>query len=410
MQSAAFSMQSLIHKQWNSFTTIQSERLAERPGPADFLPTMSRRYWGSSIVTDQFFTPNFVARRLVSFLRSDDETRIADFSAGDGELLRAAAEKWPEAKFIATDIDPACVSKLKRKHANWRVGRCDFLSEKSRASSKILRDTVGSASLVLLNPPFSCRGNKAEFVEFEENAFRCSTSMAFVLNSLKYLAPKGRLVAVLPLSSLSSQKDAPAWNFLRNEYSVRNVVGFGLRTFPGCAARTAVVRIQPRLSRHRKKAHARFPNVVEMKSSLIRGAIPMHRARNGLAGPDFSLVHTTDLRGKRLLKTEHSVRKISRYTIGPSLLVARVGQPSKKKCVLYLGRKRLILSDCVYAVRCASGDDARNLLNAIHANWDRFADLYAGTCAPYLTVSALHTALTQLGVQVTKIEAVGFKV
>ncbi len=359
---------------------------------------------------DQFFTPSSVARRLVSFLRSDEETCIADFAAGDGELLRAASEKWPYARYIATDIDQNCVTQLKRERPEWSVGRCDFLNENSRNSSRLLRETIGIASLVLLNPPFSCRGNKVESVFVEEKTIRCSSSMAFVLKSLHYLAPKGRLVAILPASALSSQKDEAAWSHIRTAFSVRNVMGFDSKTFPNCAARTVIVRLQRKHTKTPRSSQGKtFRRMLTMDSSLIRGAIPMHSARNGLAGPEFPLVHTTDLQGKRLSTTEHSIRLCHRYALGPSVLIARIGRPSKSKCVLYLARKRLVLSDCVFAIRCQTSDDAKQLHAAIHANWDKFAGLYSGTCAPYLTVFALHSVLTQLGVNVTEVEAFGFR-
>lgn len=359
---------------------------------------------------DQFFTPSSIATRLVSFLRSGEEVCIADFAAGDGELLRAATKKWPDARYIATDIDPSCVAQLKRQHANWSVGRCDFLNEKSRTSSRLLRETTGAVSLVLLNPPFSCRGSRVESVSVGETTIRCSKSMAFVLNALQYLTPKGRLVAVLPASALSSQKDGAAWSYVRTAFSVRNIAGFGLKTFPNCAAHTVIVRLQKKDAGTAKSPRGiAFRRVLEMESSLIRGAVPMHSAQNGLAGPDFPLVHTTDLEGKRLTKTEYSVRQCHRYALGPSVLIGRVGRPTKSKVVLYLARRRLVLSDCVYAVRCQSSDDAKQLHAAIHANWDRFASLYSGTCAPYLTVSDLHSVLTQLGVIVTDVQAVGFQ-
>ncbi len=359
---------------------------------------------------DQFFTPSSVAKRLVSFLRSDEETCIADFAAGDGELLRAAIEKWPDARYIATDIDQRCISHLKRVHPEWSVGRCDFLNQKSRSSSRLLQQTIGAASLVLLNPPFSCRGNKAERVTVHSGRIRCSVSMAFVLNSIQYLTPNGRLVAVLPASALSSQKDHAAWSYIRATFSIRKVAGFGLTTFPNCAANTVIVRLKRKQkSTNRSSPKKMFRRTLGMDVSLIRGAVPMHAARNGLAGPEFSLVHTTDLQGKRLSTTEHSIRLCHRYAIGPSVLIARVGRPTKTKCLLYLARKRLVLSDCVYAIRCGTSDHAKQLHAVIHANWDKFASVYSGTCAPYLTVSTLHSVLSQLGVNVTEVQASGFR-
>ncbi len=362
-------------------------------------------------MTDKFFTPKSVARRLVSFLRREPDTYIADFAAGDGELLRAATEKWPSAQCVATDIDHACVAKLSREHPNWEVGRCDFLNYRSRVASPLLRGKVGEMSLILLNPPFSCRGNRTIAVDAPEHKIQCSISMAFMLNAVHYLNSTGRLVAILPASSPTSQKDSSAWAYLAKKFSVRTVADFGLRTFPTCAARTIIVRLQRKtISHERPVGDTALSRSLAIKSTIVRGAVPMHAARNGLAGSVFPLVHTTDLQGEQIYATEHSLRNLNRYAVGPSVLIPRVGRPSPNKCVLYLARKRLVLSDCVYAIRCQTSDDARQLHGAIHACWDDFAQLYSGTCAPYLTVASLHSALTQLGVTITNVEAVGFKV
>ncbi len=134
--------------------------------------------------------------------------------------------------------------------------------------------------------------------------------------------------------------------------------------------------------------HKAFRRKLRIDSSLAGGAVPMHSARNGLARPKFQLMHTTDLQGRPICNTQHSIRLCHRYALGPSVLIARVGRPTKSKCVLYLARRRLVLSDCVYAVHCQPSDNARNLHAVIHANWEDFASLYPGACAPYLTVSA----------------------
>ena len=81
---------------------------------------------------DQYFTPDYVAEQLVAPFRRRKIQSVADFAAGDGELLRAAEAKWPNASIFATDLDPKCASKLKRDHDNWNIGICDFLNERSR--------------------------------------------------------------------------------------------------------------------------------------------------------------------------------------------------------------------------------------------------------------------------------------
>lgn len=357
---------------------------------------------------DQFFTPPSVARRLVSFFRASRVDFVADFAAGDGELLRAATEKWPEAECFATDIDPKCVASLRRSHPDWTVGKCDFLNEKSKRGSGVLSSIEDGVGLVLLNPPFSCKGNSTHYVETEAGGLRCSTAMAFVLSALPYLGANGKLVAVLPASSMKSRKDASAWERIGQDYEVRSVASFGLRTFRDCAANTVVVRLQAKTNgAHKQKFNDTQPvkKKLSISAVLVRGCVPMHAARNGLAGANFDLVHTTDMRKKNVTRVEHGLRVKRRSTTGPSVLMPRVGCPSKDKCVLYLGRKQLVLSDCVYAIRCGSTSEAKMLQSTILANWDLVAQCYSGTCAPYLTIEGLTALLQVLGVTLSKVEA-----
>jgi len=89
---------------------------------------------------------------------------------------------------IATDINRNTISRLRRAETNWDIGRCDFLNQKSRERCEVLSRTLGKVSLILMNPPFSCRGARKYEVEFEASVFRCGLALAFVLESLRFLA------------------------------------------------------------------------------------------------------------------------------------------------------------------------------------------------------------------------------
>src|SRR6266700_2152471 len=134
-------------------------------------------------MADQFFTPDDVVRKLLSLLRSQREECVVDFAAGNGNLLRAARARWPDCQVIATDTDERQVKALKRAEPSWRTGRCDFLNPRARRACRAIRGAIQAVSLVLLNPPFSCRGNRTYVVRNEANIIRCSKAMAFVLTS-----------------------------------------------------------------------------------------------------------------------------------------------------------------------------------------------------------------------------------
>ena len=129
----------------------------------------------------------------------------------------------------------------------------------------------------------------------------------------------------------------------------------------------------------------------------------MHSARNGLAGSDYALAHTTDLNNGKLIATRHSITQLRRHVVGPAVLIPRVGLPTSNKCVLYLKRKRLILSDCVIALKCISTKDAKLVRKTLIDNWESFSTSYRSTCAPYITIQELVSRLTDLGIGVEAI-------
>lgn len=153
---------------------------------------------------DSIYTPSALARTMVDAagVSLGAGHLIADFAAGSGELLIAAHERWPLAQIVATDINPTETQFLKRKNNSWQIGRCDFLNPKSRNGSLILRRLIGKITLVILNPPFSCRGGKKVVASTSGISVKCSVGLAFVVNSIDYLTVGGTLVVILPLGSL----------------------------------------------------------------------------------------------------------------------------------------------------------------------------------------------------------------
>jgi predicted RNA methylase len=359
-------------------------------------------------MADQFFTPAEIANRLIASFRSGNESCIADFAAGEGELLRAAQTRWPDSRILATDIDPTIVRRLRANEPSWNVGRCDFLKARSRKASQLLQGAVGRISLALLNPPFSCRGNQRYAAVLDGSEVLCSLAMAFLVNAVPYVCNTGRIGAILPASCICNEKDAAAWNVLKTRFSVRVVKSFGLRTFAGCAARTSIVVLNRSCKGTMPERSPRHNRGKTITVRIVRGAVPMHAAVNGMAGSEWPLVHTTDLLDSRVTTVKTYVRELHRYVVGPAVLLPRVGEPKREKCVLYLRNRRLVLSDCVFAVTCRARNDAEALHARLVNSWKIVSEAYAGTCARYMTINRLRDLLGEIGCRVTQIEATGF--
>ena len=69
-----------------------------------------------------------------------------------------------------------------------------------------------------------------------------------MVNSIDYLTEGGELIAVLPVGSLTSEKDATTWSLLRRIGDIQVLKTNEPRTFARATVRTAVVRFQKRHS------------------------------------------------------------------------------------------------------------------------------------------------------------------
>jgi predicted RNA methylase len=354
---------------------------------------------------DRFDTPTAIARRMVQLVSCKKVAAVADFAAGSGELIRHAQERWPSAVFLATDINQDIVSKLRRQHRDWSIGKCDFLSSRSKNLCAVTSE-LERVCVVLLNPPFSCRGARRLEVRFRGSIIRCSLALAFVFESLLSLRRGGQLVALLPAGTLTSDKDRNAWTLLNNLFEIAE---FGINdrtTFDDCSAETVIIRITNRKLRTTNVICSKIPNhQLETKSNglryitIVRGKLPMYLT-NGYSGSDYlPLVHTTELLKEAIDVTARRAQPSSSAISGPAVLLPRVGRPYKHKLKLYLSNERVVLSDCVIALRCKTARQARRLQSILLQNWDLLTAEYVGTCAKYVTVTSLQLLLESLGLQ-----------
>ncbi|MFM9962570.1 MAG: hypothetical protein ACKV2Q_15265 [Planctomycetaceae bacterium] len=344
---------------------------------------------------DKYFTPTDLAETLVSLVQNKGIKAIADFAAGHGELLRAATRLWPECQVFANDIDVSCVRALRADSSRWTVSQCDFLNARSRLQSIQLRHALGKVCAIFLNPPFSGRGGTRTTVMCRGQHMQCSKAMAFVLNSLPYLRKEGELIAILPASAMTNEKDRQARDYLASTFEFKVVQHCNRKTFSGCAAQTVITYLS---NRPAKPVVVRnIENERRSKSwidiSIVRGCIPLHEAENGLAGSGFAFVHSTDVRGAEIDAIPRSVRQQPRTAVGPCVLISRVGNPVSKKCALYLNKSRIVLSDCVIALECGSCEEAAAVQRRLVSNWTMLAAKYNGTCAPYITMRGLEEVL-----------------
>ena len=343
---------------------------------------------------DAYYTPDHLANAMIRLVTSQPKT-VADFAAGNGALLSAATKRWPQAKIVASDCCDVAIRRLRSRKKDWRITKVDFISELSRARSKILTDATEKIDLVLLNPPFSCRGASKFESEFHGNKCVSSLALTFVVVAARYLSENGEIVAMLPESVLESQKDRDTLNLLKEKFVVRVGTRAKRGEFEDCHAKCVAVRFSKR--KKRRAVNVRNKRVTpSIDVILVRGSVPLHLD----TGSERTLVHSTDLIDHRVILNGHVACANRPSVIGPCVLIHRVGMPKLEKIAIYKRRKRVVLSDCVIGIQCDSLEGALWLHAKMCETSKQFLELYKGTCAPYITLEKLERYLKEVGCRV----------
>lgn len=334
---------------------------------------------------DSFYTSTDLAEILVNYIGNCKINTVVDFCVGGGELLRAAQLKWANAVYIGTDISSQAISSLKLLHPDWEVDECDFVDENSRNKCSLI--TNKKFDLILLNPPFTCKGSAINKVIHNKTTYHVSTSMLFLVEALKYMAVDGQLFAILPISNAYSQKDKKIWDVLTDEYNLTILEEPKKQYFKHCTPNIIIVSLNNFASKNTKKMDKRLKIDVDIVS-MFRGNLSMYQIKDyELKGKP--LIHSTNLRNNKIEDIKYYINREQSEVNGPAVLIQRVGNPNIKKMCVIAKNESYVLSDCVIALKTKSYKEAIKLLDILVENWDDFKLIYKGTGAKYVTIDRL---------------------
>ena len=340
------------------------------------------------MLPDAIYTPPALARRLVGAAKAGFTPKtIVDITAGHGELLRATEVKWRHAEIHAWDIDSKVTAKLRRSHPTWEVQTVDALSV---SPSQKLYEFF---DLVVLNPPFSCRGGAFYSAEIDAKIFRCSRAGQFLVKGLSLLRENGQLLAILPVGTLENDKDLLLWQNINRFYRARVITENCPKAFPGLRIRTIIVRLtrRPKPIEVENRAEKIAPPFLQIRG-LQRGSCPARLGGAFLPG-STRFLHTTDIKMNKLLSSDKRYVKWHWSIKGPLVLIPRVGNPNCIKVACYIEPTKVVISDCLFALSCSSKRDAISLASKLRARWNDVRRLYKGTCAQFLTIQRLQAFL-----------------
>lgn len=333
---------------------------------------------------DSFYTPTPLAEKLVGYVVARQPRSAIDFCVGDGDLLKAVAKSFEGLQLYGTDISSKALQKLAVDCPDIVLGECDFRDDESINALQFLHKN--RFDLILLNPPFTCKGSVVEHLEFEGEEFKVSTAMLFTMRALRYLSDQGGLYAILPISCVYSEKDRNAWDYLQKHYNACVLEEPKRVYFRNCAPNIVLVYAGQYPMKLQQTAEVVDFSALPV-TSIVRGCVHMQSPSYSRKRDSIPLIHTTNIQKGKLV----NMKKIFPYehlkVDGFGVVIPRVCNPNPGKIALLDGSQSYALSDCVIVLRTDTMEAAERVRTHILNNWQDFITLYKGTGAQYTTLA-----------------------
>ncbi|RUL59253.1 methyltransferase [Prevotella koreensis] len=344
---------------------------------------------------DSFYTPSLLADKLISLITASQVKRTIDFCVGNGNLLKAVARRYGDIELYGTDISDDAINKLKSDNPAWQLEQCDFRDIEWLERVHFLKDK--KFDLIVMNPPFTCKGSIIEHIEFEGEEFKVSTAMLFLMRALRYLDEIGGVYAILPISCVYSEKDSKAWKYLKTHYNAcildkSEKVYFSKSKVTqadasvSCTPNIVMVYVGNYAVNGIKEEHyADFSSLPVY--DIIRGCVRMQNPAYSHNTKAVKLIHTTNIKMGKLVNIKKVLPGTSRQVNGCGVIIPRVCNPNPMKITLLDGTSKYLLSDCVIVLRTATMAEAEQVRQHILNHWKEFVKIYRGTGAQYTTLA-----------------------
>lgn len=346
---------------------------------------------------DAFYTPAALAQELAEAMPNDLRGRVFDPTVGEGALLAAVGARFGDSvQLLGLDLDERVVRAVRRREPNWVLGRADATRPQSRRSSLAWRLATEDLSAVVLNPPFSYRGNGGQTVTYGGFNGRVAPSMHFLVEVLRMLRPRHGVYAIMPDGALDADRHRALWEEIVKSHSLTRMRRLSNSSFRGARVSTTLVQLRPRADLEGPLAIAPDTGRTCRRLDggcrcveLIRGRVPVHRVPLLNASEVSPFLHTTNLRAG----TPTMSAPTSLSDEGPMVIINRIGR-FRDPTVLNLGR--VVLSDCLFALRPRARSQVEQLHSEVRSAAQVFASEYRGTGAKYVTVGSILRQLSQL--------------
>jgi len=346
---------------------------------------------------DAYYTPPALAAAVAFAMPEDLNGTVLDPTVGGGALLAAVNERFGgRVDMLGIDVDPAAVDRLRREQPLWRLSTADVLHGRSRGSAVAWRKAKKHLDAVVLNPPFSYRGNGGVQVTYGAFGGRVAPAVQFLTAVLSELRPVRCIVAVLPDGAIDAERHGGLWTEIARDYDVERLERFKSSSFRGARVATSLVKLTPRPNLP-SRVERNPPDEAEPVEGcgcveIVRGRVQVHTlgSRGSLDSDDPApFLHTTGLAARHLPDAPGHLADLA-----PLVAIARVGRWSDPR-IIDVGR--VVLSDCVIGLRPRDRLQLDGLASSVLAMASDFKASFRGTGAQYVTIADVERLLQKGG-------------
>lgn len=178
----------------------------------------------------QYFTPEKLAKYMVSIIPEQIITNVVDLSMGECGLLEEAKVRWHNAELYGVDIDKMLIKKIRVKSPYINTFHGDSLSHKLDGWDKFNSIANGKGfDLAIANPPFNYFDQKYVLMQ-DAQRYLLPIEMRFLLKYIDIVRCNGYICIILPYGFLSLD----AYNQFRAELLKRVEILKIVKIFDGC--------------------------------------------------------------------------------------------------------------------------------------------------------------------------------
>lgn len=353
-----------------------------------------------------YYTPCGFAEKAISLVRHEFEpTHIIEPSAGEGNLLFPAAERWKHVSASWMDIDPSC-KLVSENYPGGCVG--DFITSWQWF-------TATDRPLVISNPPFGkvkfvgdmrrtlVQSGFSEFIAFDRKTI--PLELVFLSNIINLIGVEGAAMIVLPNTYLLGSSWRSLRVFLSKRFDIDIYSNYGDR-FVGAEVETIAMYLYPKTSSNQIIKYETSKNE---RSKIIASRIDLsifidrwYRRQKVSSSSGVSVTRGNYTKSKFLqlgIKAIHSDMKIPHRHEGfihetgvrtskkGDILIPRVGRNLTNSILNNSGI--CFFTDCVFNISIEDKTKSKAIHSFLTSKEGKFEieNLKKGLCASYLTKS-----------------------